>query len=135
MTRPAITPTSSIDTTNIDATNIDALTLAVADQAQLGATNGAGVGFYGTIPTNQGQALTAPLNSAAADLAAIADPDATDLPTALTLVNALKADRNGAVQTLANDLKLCLNNNGTALTEIRDNLGEVAGVGLLDITP
>lgn len=130
MTVPAIRPASSIDIANIDA-----LTLAVANQAQLGATNGAGVGFYGTIPTNQGQALTAPSNSAAADLAAIATADATDLPSAIALVNDLKADRNGAVQTLANDLKVRLNNNGTALSEIRDNLGEVAGVGLLDITP
>lgn len=130
MTIPAIRPASSIDIANIDA-----LTLAVANQAQLGASVGAGVGFYGVTPTNQGQALTAPINSGVADLAAIATVDASDLPTAIALVNDLKADRNAAVLDLVNSLKTCLNNNGTALDEIRDNLGEVAGVGLLDITP
>lgn len=130
MTRPAIRPASSIEINNIVANTIE-----VGELAALGSSNGSGIGFYGVAPMNQGQALTVPASTGVADLAAIALPDAADLPSAIALVNALKGDRNGAVQDLVNSVKFTTNNNGASLDEIRGALGQTLGVGLIDISP
>lgn len=130
MTTPAVRPASSLNVRNIAASTIE-----VDELAKLGDSNGAGVGFFGVAPTNQPQALTAPVVTGVADLATVPTADAADLPTVIALANALKADRNGPVQNLANSVKFVGNNNSASLGEIRDALGEVAGVGLVDITP
>lgn len=116
MTIPAFRPASSIDVHNIFASTIE-----VNDLAKLGDTNGAGVGFYGTPPTNQGQAFTVPVDASGGPLGAFTDP-----PTAPEMA---------ALRTFVNNLGASLSTNKTALNELRQGIGDTTGVGLLDLTP
>lgn len=125
MTTPAIKPGLGLRTEYIETTY----------GASLGASPTAEVGFYGAATKPRQSATTVPTLNGFPDLVALATPDAADLPTAIALVNALKADRNGSVREVVNLNKSCVNNAATSLGEVRIALGEVGGIGLLDITP
>ena len=116
MTSPAFRPASSLDVRNIFASTIE-----VDDLAKLGDTNGSGVGFYGTPPTNQTQTLTVPVDASGGPLGAFTDP-----PTAPEMA---------ALRTFVNNLGASLSTNKTSLNEIRQALGNLTGVGLVDLTP
>lgn len=92
-------------------TVLDAKELTVDRYAQLGNTAGAFVGFFGQSPKAQSAAPTAP--------AVNGDAPAVDLPSVIALANGLQAT---------------VNNNASALSELRNALGDnITGVGLVNI--